>query len=126
MADISENIDIFTDLSPVVYENKDAKLVLDSLRHAIISARNESKLKDVFLHKLVTSERTETTLTIEWIFNKFRVFLSFDKGDDPYYGLIYVDTELMEFTDTVQKIDMNHCNDAADTVLNFVLSKLKP
>lgn len=78
------DVDIFTDLPNYVYKNEDAKEFLNILREALVN----SDLDGVTLSKLCVSECTDSGIVLDWIYNYFRIFFSFDAKDGNFYGVI--------------------------------------
>ncbi len=80
---LDSDIDIFVNLPKDIYSNKHVSGFLNALRVAL----SISKPKGVTLSKLVVSEKTKQCITLDWIYNYFRLYFSFDEDGD-YYGII--------------------------------------
>lgn len=81
---LNGDLDIFTDLPESVYKEKDVALFLDALRGVIA----EENPQNVTLSKLIVTEKTDSGCTLDWIYNYFRLYFSFDKNDGDYFGFM--------------------------------------
>lgn len=84
VSSLDTDVDIFTEIPDDIYKNKDASLFLEALRQAIV----EESPKNVTLSKLIVSEQTDTGCTLDWIYNYFRIYFSFDINEGDYFGFM--------------------------------------
>lgn len=82
-ASLPADIDIFSELPDYVYDNPDARKFVHALKKMLVEKRPDN----VTLSKMRVSEHTESGVVIDWIYNYFRVYFSFDKEDGNFYGI---------------------------------------
>lgn len=97
---LSLDTDIFSGLPEFVFENKKVDRFLNVLKNVIAM----SDLEGVTLSKLHLSEYNEATISIEWIFNYFRAYFSFESDDEDSYGMIENNKENQEFSNYFRKL----------------------
>lgn len=102
---LNPEIDVFTALPTDIYKNDRTRAFLDELRKCLLSW-DEEDLQGIILPKLRVTEYTETTIVLEWIFNYFRLYFSFDKKEGDFYGEIMSDIENGKFHNCFQKMEM--------------------
>lgn len=100
---LSPEIDIFSALPSFVFDNKHAKMFLDEMKRALINI-DKADLEGVSLTRLMVTEHTDMTLVIEWIFNYFRLYFSFDKEEGDFFGEVSNDPENGKFHNTFNKM----------------------
>lgn len=120
MPTLSEDVDIFNQLPTFVYENKDAKEFLATLRNALLSV----DLSGITLSKLCVSEHTESGVVIDWIYNYFRIFFSFDKEDGNFYGVISSNPEEKSFSNDFRAMNSNQYEVIAQKTINYVIQMI--
>lgn len=89
---LAPEVDIFSELPESVYQNEHANAFLNEMRKSLIK-KDQGTFRGVVLPKLFLTEHTEETIVIEWIFNYFRLYFSFDKEEGDYFGEIVNDPE---------------------------------
>lgn len=121
MTNIPTDIDIFSDLPEYVYENNDARYFLEFMRNAIVTA----DLEGITLSKLGVSEHSETELVIDWIFNYFRLYFSFDSEDGNYFGSISSNPMDKSFSNELRAIDPQKLPKLTKSIINYVVMMIK-
>ena len=81
---LDADVDVFTEIPDDIYKNKDASLFLEALRQVIA----KESPQNVTLSKLIVSEHTDTGCTLDWIYNYFRIYFSFDINEEDYFGFM--------------------------------------
>lgn len=102
---LSPEIDIFTSIPATIYENERAKSFLNEIRRCLLNW-DQDELRGITLPKLRVTEFTEATIVIEWIFNYFRLYFSFDKKEGDFYGEVMSDTEKGKFHNEFRKMEL--------------------
>ena len=114
---LNGDLDIFTDLPESVYKEKDVALFLDALRGVIA----EENPQNVTLSKLIVTEKTDSGCTLDWIYNYFRLYFSFDKNDGDYFGFMSHDTEKELYKNEFKAMKPQDFKNVAKAMLNYVL-----
>ena len=114
---LNGDLDIFTDLPESVYKEKDVALFLDALR-AVIAEENP---QNVTLSKLIVTEKTDSGCTLDWIYNYFRLYFSFDKNDGDYFGFMSHDTEKELYKNEFKAMKPQDFKNVAKAMLDYVL-----
>lgn len=109
--------DIFSGLPEFVFENKKVDRFLNVLKNVIAM----SDLEGVTLSKLHLSEYNEATISIEWIFNYFRAYFSFESDDEDSYGMIENNKENQEFSNYFRKLKPEEYELVAKSVLDYII-----
>lgn len=111
------DIDIFSSLPKSVFENKKVDHFMSILKNVIASA----DLDGVTLPKLHLSEYNEATISIEWIFNYFRVYFSFESDDEDSYGMIENNNENQGFSTCFRKLKPEEYELVAKSILDYIV-----
>lgn len=114
---LNGDLDIFTDLPESVYKEKDVALFLDALREVIA----EENPQNVTLSKLIVTEKTDSGCTLDWIYNYFRLYFSFDKNDGDYFGFMSHDTEKELYKNEFKAMKPQDFKNVAKAMLDYVL-----
>jgi hypothetical protein len=118
---LDSDLDVFTNLPDFVYDNKDASIFLQSLRKAII----KENPKDITLAKMIVTEKTETGFTLEWIYNYFRIYFSFDSEDGNFFGCISHNGEDGYFKNEFKPMKVSEFDDVAEAILDYVIMMIQ-
>lgn len=118
---LDSDLDIFSKLPDFVYDNKDASIFLQALRRAII----KENPKDITLAKMIVTEKTETGFTLEWIYNYFRIYFSFDSEDGDYFGCISHNGEDGSFKNEFKPMRVTEFDDVAEAMLDYVIMMIQ-
>lgn len=114
---LSIDTDIFSQLPKDVFKNQKVNQFLLTLKRVVADA----DLEGVTLSKLHLSEFSESTISIEWIFNYFRAYFSFEKDDEDSYGMIENNTETQEFSNYFRQLRPEEYNVVARSVLDYII-----
>ena len=95
-------------------------LFLAEMKKAILSWDKE-ELRRVTLPKLQVTEFTDATLVIEWIFNYFRLYFSFDKMEGDYYGEVMNDLENGKFHNEFKKMELEDFSKVAEAQVAYAI-----
>lgn len=114
---LSSDLDIFSELPKEVFLNTKATFFLSALRNVILS----TDLEGVTLSKLHVSEMTEDSLMIEWIFNYFRTYFSFEKDDQDSYGMIENNPEAKSFSNQFRVLEINKYEEVAHSIVDYIV-----
>lgn len=117
---IPTDIDIFSELPDYVYENNDAKEFLNVLRNALL----KTSLSGITLSKLGVSEHSDSELEIEWIFNYFRVYFSFDHNAGNYFGRVSSNPIDKSFSNEFKEIDKQNIPTLVSSIIDYVVSMI--
>lgn len=114
---LSLDTDIFSGLPKFVFENKKVDCFLNVLKNVIAM----SNLEGLTLSKLHLSEYNEGTISIEWIFNYFRAYFTFESDDEDSYGMIENNKENQEFSNYFRKLKPEEYEIVAKSVLEYII-----
>ena len=114
---LSLDTDIFSGLPKFVFENKKVDCFLNVLKNVIAM----SNLEGLTLSKLHLSEYNEGTISIEWIFNYFRAYFTFESDDEDSYGMIENNRENQEFSNYFRKLKPEEYEIVAKSVLEYII-----
>lgn len=114
---LSLDTDVFSGLPEVVFENEKVDQFLNILKNVILT----SDLEGVTLSKLHLSEYNETTISIEWIFNYFRAYFSFESDEEDSYGMIENNKENQEFSNYFRRLKPEEYEFVAKSVLDYII-----
>lgn len=115
---LSPELDVFSELPISVYSNNDAKDFLDEMKKCLLDYDKE-QLSSVSLTKLRASEVNESSIVIEWIFNYFRFYFSFNKNEGDFYGVVINDSENQSFSNDYKKMSKQEFHDIADALVAY-------
>ena len=118
---LSGDVDVFTELPVAIYKEKNVALFLNALRDAIL----EENPQNVTLSKLIVSEKTDTGCTLDWIYNYFRLYFSFDRVDGNYYGFMSHNTEEDSYKNEFRPMKPADFKDVAKAMLDYVLMMIQ-
>lgn len=113
---LDSDIDIFANLPKEIYSNKHVSEFLNALRGAL----SISKPKEITLSKLIVSEKTNQCVTLDWIFNYFRLYFSFDEDGD-YYGIISNNDISGAFSNEFRPMKTQEYANVAKSSLDYVV-----
>lgn len=114
---LSSDVDIFSELPDYVYDNKDACNFLRSLRKTLLAAQ----LDGITLSKLCVSEHSESGLVLDWIFNYFRVYFSFDSEEGNFYGIIRSNPEEGSYSNEFKVMDPKQYETLTEIIVDDVI-----
>ena len=112
--------DIFTALPASVYRNDRAKAFLNEMRTCLLNW-DKNELGGITLPKLRMTEFTDVTIVIEWIFNYFRLYFSFDQKEGDFYGEVMHDTENGKFYNEFQKMEIEEFPSIAEAEVAYAV-----
>lgn len=97
---------------------------LSKLKKAILV--REDELKDIHFNKLSleVAERPDE-LMIDWLYNYFRAFFSFDDSQGDMYGLILNNTVKLEFSSEFKPLIEAEYDSIAEKTVEFVLENIR-
>lgn len=121
VSSLDADIDVFDSLPVEIYNNEDVSLFLYALRKVI----NKEKPKDITLSKLLISEQTPTGVTLDWIYNYFRIYFSFDSVDGDFFGCISHNPEDGSFKNEFKQMQPTQFEDVAQAMLDYVITMIK-
>ena len=113
-------LDIFSELPAYVYKNEDARIFLEELRKHLLSYKRE-ELDGIYLSKLRVTESNDITLVIEWIFNYFRLYFSFDRDEGNYYGEVHTDNEKGSFHNAFNRMERDDYPKIAEAEMDYAV-----
>lgn len=121
---LSSDLDIFENLPDDVLRTKPrVTKFLGELRLSILN--NASNLSDIHFNKLTIEDVSRPSeLMIDWIYNYFRVFFSFDDVEGDMYGLIVNNTETRQFISEFQVLKESEYNEVAAKSVGFITENL--
>lgn len=117
---LSPEIDIFSALPRFVFENEHAKLFLDEMKR-VLSNTSKTDLEGITLSKLVVTEHTPMTLVLEWIFNYFRLYFSFDAKEGDFFGEVSSEPEKGKFHNEFSKMDVSDYPKIAEAEIMYAV-----
>lgn len=117
---LSPEIDIFSELPNYVYKNTHVKDFLNEMKLSLLEI-DRSVLDNVTLSKLCLTEYSDMTIVIEWIFNYFRIYFSFDSNEGDYYGEVKSDVENGRFHNTFNRMDVSDYHVVAKEEINYAV-----
>ena len=97
---------------------------MDDLR-ACIQNHDPEDLRRITLPKLRVTELTDITIVIEWIFNYFRLYFTFDKNEGCFYGVVKNDIEHNEFLNEFKKMEKENFSIVAEAELEYAILMAK-
>lgn len=121
ITNLPSDVNIFSDLPDYVYQNTNALEFLNVLKKKLKDFASEN----ITFSKLRVSEHSETNLVLDWIYNYFRVYYSFDSNDGNYYGIVVNNTEVGSFTNKFALMQSNKYEEIANYILDFVVKMIK-
>ena len=117
---LSPEIDIFTALPANVYENDRVKAFLNEMRICLLNW-DQDELRGITLPKLRVTEFTDVTIVIEWIFNYFRLYFSFDQKEGDFYGEVMSDVENGKFHNEFRKMEIEEFQRIAEAEVAYAV-----
>lgn len=124
---LSMDLDIFDIFHDKRVQSKErVKCFLESLRMSIKRLLEVENLGNIYLNKLsIEEQKDESELMVDWIFNYFRVFYSFDDKEGDMYGMIVNDTERLDFLSEFKQLKESDYDKVAEKTVSFVLEHIK-
>ena len=117
---LSPEIDIFAALPVAIFENERAKSFLNEMRRCLLNW-DQDELRGITLPKLRVTEFTEVTTVIEWIFNYFRLYFSFDKKEGDFYGEVMSDPDNGKFHNEFRKMELEEFPSIAEAEVAYAV-----
>lgn len=118
---LPSDLDVFSELPKQVYENDDVSAFLNALSHSISKVDE----RDITFSKLIPSELSDSNITLEWIFNYFRRYFSFDKETGNQFGIVGFDESKTKFFNEFETVDVKDFYLISDKIVNSVISMIK-
>lgn len=118
--DLPPDVNVFSDLPKKIFDLPEVNCFLAILKKDI----NNDVFANLTLSKLRVSERTEDSIVLDWAFNYFRVYFSFESNDDSNYGMIENNPIKHIFSTTCKALQHDKYEEIADEVVNFVANKM--
>lgn len=121
---LPSDLDIFENIADDrLYSMPRVWKFLGELRSSI--ADNATRLKDIHFNKLSLEESSRPgELMIDWIYNYFRAFYSFDDNEGDMYGLIVNNTETRQFVSEFKALNESEYNEVAAKSVSFITENL--
>lgn len=121
---LSSDLDIFENLKDVRIQTMPrVSKFLNELRLAIVN--NTTNLESIHYNKLTLEESSRPgELMIDWIYNYFRAFFSFDDKEGDMYGLIVNNTETKKFQSEFEPLNESEYNEAAAKSVMFITENI--
>ena len=121
---LSSDLDIFANLTNARIQSMPrVSKFLNELRLSI--ANNSSNLKTIHFNKLSLEESSRPgELMIDWIYNYFRAFFSFDNKEGDMYGLIVNNTETKIFHSEFEPLKESDYNEVAAKSVRFITENI--
>lgn len=117
-------IDIFSELPCFVFENEHASVFLREMKRSLLE-KSQGKLRGIALPKLLVSDHTENSIVLEWIFNYFRLYFSFDPEDGDYYGEVVNNSESEEFRSFSKRMVFEKFPEIAEAEIDSAITLLE-
>lgn len=118
--DLPADINIFSELPKEVFGLPEVGEMLSELKKVLDSVVCE----DITLSKLRISEQTEEGIVLDWIFNYFRVYFSFEYNGGDSIGMISNNPLENSFSTVCKEIKYDQYEEVATEAVEFVLDKL--
>lgn len=121
------DLDIFDiALDKRIQTKQRAKDFLERLKLYIQQKNVMTSLENVHFNKLsIEDQNNEGELMVDWIYNYFRVFYSFDDKEGDMYGMIVNDTERVIFASEFKQLKETNYDDVAKETVEFVLENIR-
>ena len=121
---LSSDLDIFVNLADSRIQSMPrVSKFLNELRLSI--ANNSSNLKNIHFNKLSLEESSRPgELMIDWIYNFFRAFFSFDDNEGDMYGLIVNNTETKIFQSEFEPLKESDYDEVAAKSVRFITENI--
>lgn len=121
---LSSDLDIFEDLKDVRIQTMPrVSKFLNELRLSIVN--NTTNLESIHYNKLTLEESSRPgELMIDWIYNYFRAFFSFDDQEGDMYGLIVNNTETKKFQSEFEPLNESEYNEVAAKSVKFITENI--
>lgn len=114
------DLDVFDELPSYVYDYNDVKIFLNILRNVLLA----QNLQDITLSKLYVSEHSASGVVLDWIYNYFRIYFSFDSKEGNFYGIISNNPEEGSFSNDFRKMDSGHYDILAKDIVDYVVKMI--
>lgn len=122
---ISKDINIFSSLPDYVFENEKSKMFIGALREAVEQVAANCETDHISLSKLVVSEHSDESLVIDWIFNYFRIYFSFENNGEDSYGMSESNPYLKGAFNEWYELSPTHYADVAREVVKKAIAKTR-
>ena len=121
---LSSDLDIFVNLSDARIQSLPrVSKFLNELRLSIVN--NASNLKTIHFNKLSLEESSRPgELMIDWIYNYFRAFFSFDDKEGDMYGLIVNNTEKKIFQSEFEPLKESDYDEVTAKSVMFITENI--
>lgn len=121
------DLDIFDiTLDKRVQSKERAKKFFERLKLHLQRRNVGESLDNVHFNKLSLEDQSnENELMVDWIYNYFRVFYSFDDKEGDMYGMIVNDTQRVEFSSEFKQLKETNYDEVAKETVEFVLEHIK-
>ena len=121
---LSSDLDIFENLKDVRIQTMPrVSRFLNELRLSIVN--NTTNLKSIHYNKLTLEESSRPgELMIDWIYNYFRAFFSFDDKEGDMYGLIVNNTETKKFQSEFEPLIESEYSEVAAKSVKFITENI--
>ena len=113
---LGANEDVFSELPNEIYSNTRVRSFVNILKRVI----SETDLENVTLSRL-RANLDESGITIEWIFNYFRTYFSFDNNGDDSYGMVENNTESGVFNNFFKILRENEYEEVVHSVIDYII-----
>lgn len=110
------NEDVFSELPDEVYSNHRVRYFINVLKKVI----SETDLENVTLSRL-RANRDESGITIEWVFNYFRVYFSFENNGDDSYGMVENNKENGVFNNFFRILRVDEYEEVVRSVVDYII-----
>lgn len=121
---LSSDLDVFENLTDERIQSMPrVSKFLNELRLSI--ANNSNNLSNIHYNKLTMEEPTRPgELMIDWIYNYFRAFYSFDDKEGDMYGLIVNNTESKKFKSEFEELNESEYDKVAAKSVKFITENI--
>ena len=120
-ANLNADVDIFSELPARIYNHEHINDFLNAFKNAIAKA----DIENTTLSKLVISEETDTNITLDWIYNYFRIYFSFDKNQGDHFGFISYDPNNGAFRNFLNVMKPEDFKTVVKTLLKVVVDNIR-
>ncbi|MCD8290792.1 MAG: hypothetical protein LUC91_04745 [Prevotella sp.] len=111
----------FPELPEYVYQNKKISVFLECFRSAI----DNTCLFSYPFSRMYARKPSESEIEIEWVYDKIRLFFSFDEKDKDYYGINCYDSHKGSFYNMFQEMNPSKYQDYVTEIINGINEFMK-
>lgn len=119
-ANLPTDIDIFKNLPNSIYKNNTVRNFLNSLRKVLLN----TYLENITFSKLVVSEVSNTGVVLDWIYNYFRIYFSFDTIEGNFYGYVSYNKERGYYENKFSSMFEKDFEEIAELSVEYVIKML--